>query len=56
MMYIYSIYDSSSGESFFPEFAPDDTTYIERIKYRIKNHSVWKTLYTENQKKSGNTY
>jgi hypothetical protein len=53
MMYIYSIYDSSSGESFFPEFAPDDTTYIERIKYRIKNHSVWKTLYTENQKKSG---
>lgn len=32
MMYIYSIYDSSSGESFFPEFAPDDTTYIERIK------------------------
>lgn len=53
MMYIYSIYDNSSGESFFPEFAPDDTTYIERIKYRIKNHSVWKTLYTENQAKPG---
>lgn len=53
MMYIYSIYDNSSGESFFPEFAPDDTTYIERIKYRIKNHAGWKVLYEENQAKPG---
>lgn len=53
MMYIYSIYDNSSGESFFPEFAPDDTTYIERIKYRIKNHAGWKVLYEENRAKLG---